>query len=66
MIICSCRAVGDQQVREAIELGARNIDDVAQTCGAGGRCRGCWPSLQRMIDEAAHHDCPARGALSNA
>jgi bacterioferritin-associated ferredoxin len=50
MFVCLCRAVTDHQVEDAIAAGARDITDVAEACGAGSRCRGCWPSLQRLLD----------------
>ncbi len=51
MIVCSCRAVSDRTVRAAIASGAESIDDVANRCGAGSRCGGCWPSLARLLDD---------------
>ena len=53
MVICSCRAVTDRAVLDAIEAGATTIDELARTCAAGGRCGGCWPELQRLL---AEHD----------
>lgn len=67
MIVCSCRAVGDGEIRDAIDHGADTIQDVAQMCGAGSRCRGCWGSLQQILDAsppAARAEGP--GALTRA
>lgn len=50
MIVCSCRAVTDRTVHAAIASGAETIDEVANRCGAGGRCGGCWPELERLIE----------------
>jgi bacterioferritin-associated ferredoxin len=48
-----CRAVTDHEIREAIEDGARTVDDVAQRCDeAGTVCLGCLPSIRRLLDEA--------------
>jgi bacterioferritin-associated ferredoxin len=51
MFVCSCRAVTDRTVDAAIASGASTVRDVAERCGAGSRCGGCWPELQRLLDE---------------
>ena len=57
--MCSCRAVTNGTVDAAIASGAASIEDVALRCGAGGRCGGCWPELQRLLDEHADRmTCP--------
>jgi bacterioferritin-associated ferredoxin len=58
MFVCSCRAVTDRTVRAAIASGADRIPEIADRCGAGSRCGGCWPELERLLhehDEAASH-----------
>jgi bacterioferritin-associated ferredoxin len=61
VFVCSCRAVTNRTVDAAIASGASTIEDVARRCGAGGRCGGCWPELQRLLDD---HD--ARGACGHS
>jgi bacterioferritin-associated ferredoxin len=51
MFVCSCRAVTDRTVDAVIITGASTVRDVAERCGAGSRCGGCWPELQRLLDE---------------
>ena len=58
MIVCSCKAVSDRTVRAAAASGATTVEQLAQRCGAGGRCGGCWPELERLLDQSAL----ARGA----
>jgi bacterioferritin-associated ferredoxin len=53
MFVCSCRAVTDRTVDATIASGATCIEEIAQRCGAGGRCGGCWPELERIIHEHA-------------
>jgi bacterioferritin-associated ferredoxin len=50
MFVCLCRAVTDHEVQDVIDAGAREIGDISRVCGAGSRCRGCWPALQRLLD----------------
>jgi bacterioferritin-associated ferredoxin len=51
MYVCSCLAVTDRTVKAAIASGATTVGDVIDRCRAGGRCGGCWPQLERMLDE---------------
>jgi bacterioferritin-associated ferredoxin len=56
MYVCSCRAVTDRTVKAAIASGARTIDDLAERCGAGGRCGGCWPALTELLQDSRPAD----------
>lgn len=51
MWVCYCRAVNDRAVREAVEAGARTHAEVARACGAGDRCGGCMPAIDRLLQE---------------
>lgn len=51
MIVCSCRAVSDRTVEAAVASGASSVSEVAARCGAGSRCGGCWPELDRLLEE---------------
>ncbi len=64
MFVCSCLAVTDRTVDAAIASGAAVVDEVTQRCGAGGRCGGCWPELQRRLDAAAEQHVGIRQAVA--
>jgi bacterioferritin-associated ferredoxin len=64
VIVCSCRAVTERTVEAAIASGARRIDDLALRCGAGSGCGGCWPELERLIDEHQQRGDHARSAVA--
>ena len=51
MVVCHCRVVTDRRVRESIEEGARHPSEIGRRCGAGTRCGGCAPALQRLLAE---------------
>jgi bacterioferritin-associated ferredoxin len=53
VVVCSCRRVSDRAVREAIAEGALTVPDVTARCAAASRCGGCWPELERLINEHA-------------
>ncbi len=53
MIICLCEGVTDRDVRDAARRGAANLDDLVQTCRAGGDCGQCRADLRRLLREQA-------------
>jgi bacterioferritin-associated ferredoxin len=50
MIVCHCHALNDRTIRAAIQDGA-DEEELAQRCGAGGKCGGCLPGLRRLLAE---------------
>jgi len=50
VIVCSCRAVSQRTVDAVLASGASTVDDIADRCGAGGACGGCWPELERLLE----------------
>jgi bacterioferritin-associated ferredoxin len=53
MFVCHCRAVTDGEIREAIQAGACDLDEVGRSCGAGITCGGCCPLIQELLAEHA-------------
>jgi NAD(P)H-nitrite reductase large subunit len=53
VIVCSCRRVNADAVAAAIDDGARDIASVSESCGAGARCGGCWPTLEALLNRVA-------------
>jgi bacterioferritin-associated ferredoxin len=51
MVVCHCEAVNDVTIRSEIERGALTADEVADRCGAGGRCGGCRIVIDDLVDE---------------
>jgi bacterioferritin-associated ferredoxin len=62
MLVCSCRAVNDRAVRAAIDEGAHTVEEITDRCDAGAECFGCWPELERLLDE--HTGAPHRVAAA--
>ena len=52
MVVCHCRAVTDRAICAAIREGAGDVGALADCCGAGTGCGGCWPALERLLAEA--------------
>ena len=56
MFVCSCHAVTDRTVKAAVAAGAHDVEAVADLCGAGSGCGGCWPELERLLAEQRERD----------
>ncbi len=55
MIVCHCQAVSDSRIRDEIECGARDVNEIGSACEAGTVCGGCEPMLRRLLTEHCHH-----------
>ena len=49
MIFCHCAVVGDREVSEAIEAGAKTVASVCKATGAGQQCGTCIFSVRRVL-----------------
>jgi bacterioferritin-associated ferredoxin len=58
MIVCCCRAVSDQALRDAAQAGLSHAEIVAQT-GAGTDCGCCREEVANIVMPTAG---PCRGA----
>lgn len=50
MYLCVCKAVSDQQIRQAVEQGARTIGDVSARFGVGIECGKCIDGIREFLD----------------
>jgi len=48
MIVCSCRAVSDRELRRAVEAG-RSLDEVVLLTGATTDCGCCAEVVERIV-----------------
>ncbi len=51
MYLCICKAVSDQQIRQAVAQGARTVGDVSARLGVGVECGKCLDSIREFLDE---------------
>ncbi len=51
MYVCICRAVTEQEVKSAIEAGAKTVQAVTQSCCAGDDCGACHCAIEDMIED---------------
>lgn len=50
VIICHCHGVSDRRILAEAGLGARCADEVAQRCGAGSDCGGCFEWIENVLE----------------
>jgi len=51
VIVCHCQAVSDSRIRDEIDCGARDVNEIGMACEAGTACGGCEPMLRRLLSE---------------
>ncbi len=68
MIVCSCKATSDRDIKRAIKDGARTLDQVAKKCGAGGGCGACHEFICDMLESKKSHcsSCDCKFAKEQA
>jgi assimilatory nitrate reductase catalytic subunit len=69
LLVCHCHRIGDRTIRECIRNGARSIDEVSRSCGAGMACGGCRPAIGALVGDAASErrcaeEAPRSGLLT--
>ncbi|MBD3730423.1 MAG: molybdopterin-dependent oxidoreductase [Sphingomonadales bacterium] len=50
--VCVCHSVGEFDILEAIEAGAKDVAAVGQCTQAGTNCGSCRPMIARLLDTA--------------
>lgn len=50
-IICTCQDVDYNTIKKAIEDGAKTVDDIMETTGAGTVCGGCISEIEEILQE---------------
>lgn len=50
-LVCSCNAVGDENIRQAIRDGVHEMPEICQKTGAGTGCGSCRPEVKAILDD---------------
>jgi len=67
LIVCSCHAITDREIRRLARAGACTVREVAESCGAGSACGGCRAAvvaILREVEAPRDHSVHATSALS--
>ena len=65
MFACICHAVSDAQVVDAVDAGARSVQELGDTTRAGTSCGTCHDTLEELI-EVRCGACPLAAGLQVA
>ena len=52
--VCLCKAIPRSTIKKAIKNGARNLEEIQKTTGAGsGGCKGnrCTPKIEEILKQ---------------
>jgi bacterioferritin-associated ferredoxin len=60
MIVCSCNAIREDEVRAAARRGCPNPETAYAALGCEPQCRCCLSYAQELIDEELHKVVPIR------
>lgn len=52
MYICLCRAVTDEEIRDAVKSGARCVDALKNELGVSTQCGKCQEDVQQVLQQA--------------
>lgn len=66
MYICICNAVSDRHIKNAVDDGARSVEDLHRLLSVGSQCGNCKECAKQFLNEALTHQrsgsltlCPA-------
>lgn len=49
--VCYCMSVTSGMIKEAVEAGARTLEEVQAATGAGTVCGSCLEDVRRLVEE---------------
>ncbi len=50
-IVCNCMNITNGMIKDAVDNGARTLEEVQEATGAGTVCGVCNDDIQHLIDE---------------
>ncbi len=58
MNLCTCKSVSDQQIRQAVEQGARSFGDLSVRFGIGIECGKCIDGINALLQDCLSAAAP--------
>lgn len=49
-VVCNCLNVTNGMIKDAVEAGAKTLEDVQEATGASTVCGACMEDVQRLVD----------------
>lgn len=50
-IVCNCFSITKKEIEDAIDAGAKTVDEVGERTNAGTGCGGCKPLIEEILKE---------------
>ena len=50
-IVCNCMGVTAGEIQDAIEAGARTVEEIQENTGAGTVCGGCIDEIRQILEQ---------------
>ena len=50
-VVCTCLNITNGMIKEAVENGAKTLEELQELTGAGTVCGVCLDDIQNLIDE---------------
>ncbi len=48
-IVCNCMGITNGMIKDAVDAGARTLEEVQTTTGAGTVCGACLQDVERLV-----------------
>ena len=49
-VVCHCMNITNGMIKDAVEAGAKTLEDVQEQTGASTVCGACLEDVQRLVD----------------
>lgn len=49
-VVCHCMNITNGMIKEAVENGAKTLEDIQEKTGASTVCGACLEDVQRLVD----------------
>ena len=49
-VVCHCLGITNGMIKDAVEAGAKTLEDVQEQTGASTVCGACLEDVQRLVD----------------
>lgn len=50
MFVCVCKALRSKEITDLINSGAKTVEEISSSCGAGTDCGSCLRRLKSFVD----------------
>ena len=48
-VVCTCMGITNGMIKEAVDSGARTLEEVQEQTGAGTACGACLEDVERLV-----------------